>query len=183
MSITSHTMIEITIAIGAAVFLLILMGSRALRRVRLTAEETLGTLASDTALTQTLTGTSANAYRAISVIASWGVVGLTDGDGPIHVGLAHSDYSVTEIKECIESQASIDQGDKVANERADRLVRTLGQCSFGQPQLNDGKPMKTRLNWLIGIGDSVNMFSWNEGTGSLTTGAFTSVSGDMWVKD
>ncbi len=156
-----------------------------LRRVRITAEEALLTLGSDTAFTQTLTGTSANRYRLVSAKISWALTNLTAGEGPIHVGFAHSDYSVTEIKECIESQTSIDINDKVANERAQRLVRTVGVLRgvAGGAVLNDGKPITTRLNWLIGIGQSVNFFSWNEGTAALTTGVLVTLTGDIWVRD
>ncbi len=153
-----------------------------LRRVRITAEEALGALTTDTALTQTLTGTSANAYRAVTANISWSLVSLTAGEGPISVGYAHSDYTVTEIKECIESQTSVDQNDKVAQERANRLVRTVGILSE-DGSLNDGRPVKTKLNWLIGIGQSVNIFSWNEDTATLTTGAVINVNGDLWIKD
>ncbi len=156
-----------------------------LRPVRITTEKVLGTLASDTALVQTLTGTSANAYRCVSVAVVWSIRELTEGEGPLTVGYAHSDYSVAEIKECLESQTAIDQGDKVAQERANRLVRSIGQLGpEGNETLNDGLPVKTKLNWKIGIGDSVNAFIFNEDdAANLTTGANVNLSGTMWVRD
>ncbi len=156
-----------------------------LRKVRITTEKVLGTLATDTALTQTLTGVSANAYRCVTIECNWSIRELTEGEGPLTVGYAHSDYSVAEIKECLESQTAIDQGDKVAQERAARLIRTIGQLGpEGNETLNDGLPVKTRLNWLIGIGDSVNAFIFNEDdAANLTTGANVNLSGQMWVKD
>ncbi len=156
-----------------------------LRRVRITTEKVLGTLASDTALTQTLSGASSNAYRCKSISCNWSVRELTEGEGPLTVGYAHSDYSVAEIKECLESQGAIDQGDKVAQERANRLVRIIGQLGpEGNISLNDGMPVKTKLNWLIGIGDSVNAFIFNEDdAANLTTGANVNLSGDMWIQD
>ncbi len=121
----------------------------------------------------------------VSATLTWIVSAGTAGEGPVTVGYAHSDYSITEIKECLEAFAAIDQGDKVAQERANRLVRTVGTVRFpgGAAALNDGKPIKTRLNWLINIGDSVNMFAFNEDIGVLTTGALLTASGDLWVKD
>ncbi len=153
--------------------------------MRVTTEKVLGTLASDTALTQTLTGVSVNAYRCVSVKIAWSIRELTEGEGPLTVGYAHSDYSVTEIKECLESQTAIDQGDKVAQERANRMVRIIGQLGpEGNETLNDGLPVSTKLNWLMGIGDSVNAFIFNEDdAANLTTGANVNLSGDMWVKD
>ncbi len=155
-----------------------------LRKVRATPELPLSTLASDTALTVNVAGASTSTYRAISYIASWVLKNLTAGEGPITVGLAHSDYSVTEIKECLESSASIDPGLKVEQERANRLVRIVGTFnSEANNSLNDGKPLKTRLNWLIAIGDSVVMFAFNEQSGALATGAILHSQGNLWVKD
>ncbi len=159
-----------------------------LRRVRVSSELALSTLGSDTALTNSLTGTSAGAYRFMSGKLSWTLSGKTIGEGPITVGYAHSDYSVTEVKECLESFASIDQGDKQAQEQADRLIRTVG--TFGNQgadqamaALNNGLLITTRLNWLINIGDSVNFFVFNEATGALTTGAVVNAQGDVYIKD
>ncbi len=161
-----------------------------LRRVRVSTELALGTLASDVAVTNSLTGTSAGAYRLVSAKLIWSQSKAVDGEGPVTVGYAHSDYSVTEIKECLEAFAAIDQGDKIASEKANRLVRTVGTISARGPggavaggNLNDGKPVKTRLNWLINIGDSVNMFVFNESIAVLTTGSVVNAQGDLWIKD
>ncbi len=154
-----------------------------LRRVRVTPERALATLASDTAIVNALAANAVSSYRATSVKATWSVIGLTAGEGPITVGLAHDDYSLTEIKECLEAAASIDPGDKIAQEQANRLVRVVGVCSVEAPSLNDGKPISTKLNWLIGVGHSINMFAYNEFTGALTTGAVLNMQGDLWLKD
>ncbi len=156
-----------------------------LRRVRITAEQALATLASDTALVTSTTGAGDIPYRAITMNLTWAIRDATQGEGPVTVGYAHSDYTVTEIKECLESQAAISQGDKVANERSKRLVRIVGVLNFDTNgfALNDGKPIKTRLNWLISVGDQVNIFIFNENNAALSTGAFVLTSGDMWVKD
>ncbi len=155
-----------------------------LREVRTSSVVTMATTAAQVALSQALTAASTSGpYRCISVIASWRSQELTDADGPLIVGYAHSDYSVTEIKECIEASASIDQGDKVAQERANRLVRVVG--TLGQAvddELNNGAPIKTRLNWLIGIGDTVNAFVYNDGI-TMSTGALVRINGSLWVKD
>lgn len=162
-----------------------------LRRVRISSELALVTLASDTALLGSLTGAAGGAYRAVTMKHTFTLRNATEGEGPVTVGYAHSDYSVTEVKECLEAFAAIDQGDKIARERANRLVRTVGTFwrtggvtgAVGSASLNDGKPVRTRLNWLINIGDSVNLFVFNESTGALTTGAFVNIQGDMWIKD
>ncbi len=122
-----------------------------LRRVRITPELALGTLGSDTAVTALTTGVGTDTYRFMSAKLTWAIRGLAQGEGPITVGFAHSDYSVTEIKECIES-FSLLLGDKIAQERSNRLVRIVGTILTEEPQLNDGKPISTKLNWKIAIG-------------------------------
>ncbi len=154
-----------------------------LRRARMTPELALATLASDTVLTALTTGVATDTYRAMIAKATWALRGLTEGEGPITVGYAHSDYSVTEIKECLEA-FNIDVGDKVSQEQADRLVRIVGTFpSSANSELNDGKPISTKLNWRIAIGQQVNIFAYNEDTAALQTGAVLHAQGSMWVKD
>lgn len=154
-----------------------------LRKVRVTPGVALSTLGSVTAITVGCTGSADGAYRCVSINGAWALTGLTEGEGPITVGYAHSDYSVTEIKEALEAITSINVGDKIAQEKANRLVRVVGTLNDGQSaDLNDGEPVKTRLNWLIPIGKEINVFAYNEGT-TLTTGASVNMSGDMWIRD
>ncbi len=154
-----------------------------LRRVRVTPELALVTLATDTAIVAGSTGAAVGTYRLVSTIGTWAMVGATGGDGPITVGFAHSDYTVTEIKECLESFISIDRGKKVENERSNRLVRIVGVLDQLQNRLNNGNPIKTRLNWVMQPGDICNIFAYNEGTGSLTTGAVLHYQGSHYIKD
>ncbi len=154
-----------------------------LRRVRVSPELALATLASDTVLATVLIGTSASTYRCMSVSLTWSLTDLTANDGPIIVGLAFSDYTVTEIKECLEAAEAIDIGDKIGQEKANRLVRIVGSMNEVRESLSEGRLIKTRLNWLIPIGKAINVFAYNTGTGALTTGAFLNCDGSMWVKD
>ncbi len=181
-------MLELILVAIAGLFVAKRSGRRRrfnLRRVRITAEQALATLATDTALVVSSTGNSDGQYRAITMKCSWVLTGITEGEGPITVGYAHSDYTVTEIKECLEATAAINLGDKGAQERANRLVRIVGTLRGvgGSSALNDGKPISTKLNWLINVGKQVNIFMFNEDTTLLTTGAFVNVAGDMWIKD
>ncbi len=155
-----------------------------LRGVRITPELALSTLASDTALASGLTGNGDAPYRCMSIKQVWTLSGLTAGEGPVTVGFAHSDYTVTEIKECLEAQASVSAGNMVVREQADRKVRVVGVLGpEANSQLNDGKPISTKLNWLIPVGIEVRMFAFNESTASLTTGAVLNGVGRMWVQD
>ncbi len=156
-----------------------------LRMVRVSAELALGTLATDTALTVQLGAVAVNSYRFMSIKATWTLSSFTAGEGPITVGYAHSDYSVTEIKECLEASNSIDPGLKIEQEQANRLVRIVGTLKGeANTSLNDGRPIKTKLNWLISPGDRVNLFAFNEDTAAnLTTGSLLNCQGQFWVKD
>ncbi len=154
----------------------------ALRRVRITPLIALSTLGSTIAIVSGLTAGGSDTYRCVTVKATWSLTGLTSGEGPITVGYAHSNYDVTQIKEALES-ASLDKGNKLAQEKANRLVRIVGSLSEVNVALNEGKPIKTRLNWLISIGDNVNSFAYNESAAALTTGANVHCVGDMWIKD
>ncbi len=156
-----------------------------LRKVRFDSNLALSTLANQTVLTSSLTGVSANPYRCMSVKTTWNLKNLTSGQGPLIFGYVHSDYTVAEIKEALEVGGSIDIGSKVEQEQADRLVRIVGTFDglLTEEKFNEGRPMKTRLNWAIGIGDSVAQFVYNDAGLTLTTGAFTDVIGIMWVKD
>ncbi len=155
-----------------------------LRRVRVTPELALGTLVTDIAIPGAIQGgTSTTQMTIASIIATWQLQGLTAEEGPITVGYAHPDYSATEIKECLESQAAIDRGDKVAQERANRLIRIVGTLDAEASVLNEGRPVKTKLNWFMVAGDTPNIFAFNEGTSNLTTGSSLHLAGNMWVRD
>ncbi len=155
-----------------------------LRRVRMTPELALSTVGSDTVVRKLVTGASDGAYRAVTVKGIYALSGLTAGEGPITVGWAHSNYTVTEIKECIESSNSISPGLLIENEQAQRLVRIIGTFpSVANSNLNNGNPIKTRLNWLIPIGSELQLFFYNEFTAALTTGAVGRFTGNLWLKD
>ncbi len=154
-----------------------------LRRVRISPVIVLSTLGANLAPSANAVGSADGAYRVVSMKTAWDLIGLTADDGPIVVGYAHSDYSDVEIEECIEASASISVGDKIAQEKANRLVRIVGTLqSAGGDELNDGKPITTKLNWLIPIGKTVDIFAYNDGQ-AMTTGAVAKCTGDMWVKD
>ncbi len=131
------------------------------------------------------TGAADGAYRVKSATYVWSKKNATGAEGPITVGYAHSDYSVTEIKECIEAQASINVGNKVAQEQANRLVRIIGQFPGASTEetLNDGRPIHTKLNWLIPIGMQLNIFAYNDSGATLTTGMLIDGTGVLWIKD
>jgi len=153
-----------------------------LKGVRTRATLSLGTLGSFALVVGSLLGVSDNEYRLVSVKLNWNLETLTAGDGPILVGLAHGDYTAAEIEACIEASGSINKADKVAEEVANRLVRIVGVLHAPDSSLNDGRPMKTKLNWAIPEGVALDFWAYNENTSALNTGASVNVAGMTWIR-
>ncbi len=117
----------------------------------------------------------------ISAELVWGLQALTPGEGPITVGLAHGDYSATEIEEFIEASASWDAGDKVSQEQRRRKIRIVGMFSgeVADEVLNNGNPIKTYLGMSIEEGETVATWAYNQSGGTLTTGAALRINGGL----
>ena len=114
--------------------------------------------------------------RCSSLDATWSMSNFTpaQGDGPILVGVAHSDYTAAEIEEVIENTGSWTEGSKVEQEIAKRLVRVIGTLrsltgATENDVLNDGKPIKTKLNWILNSGDTLKIWAYNIGGSALAT--------------
>ncbi len=161
-----------------------------LRRVRVQNELAIGALAADDVISGALTLAGVGTYRAMSIKCAWGLSDIPIGlDDNFQFGVAHSDYTAAEIEECLEAQESIDLGDKVAQERANRLVRLIGimnpiiVTADTGAQFQNGRQVKTRLNWLMSIGDTLVVWVRN-GSGTIwSTGTLITTIGDLWVKD
>ncbi len=162
-----------------------------LRKVRINSSLTIGALASADVVSGVVTNAAADKLRFISLLASYGIsdVGAVVDDS-FAFGVAHSDYTAAEIEECLEAGGSINLGDKIAAEQANRLVREIGTINPSGSStaaagiaFNDGKPVKTRLNWLMAAGDQLQLWVRNNSGNVYTTGAALSISGDLWVKD
>ncbi len=160
-----------------------------LRKVRIAAAVTVGALASLDVVQGVIHPTPTNPLRVVSTkfAYSWADIGAAIDDG-FEFGLAHSDYSAAEIEECLEASASIDQGDKVAQEQANRLVRSIGimpasGITDSGRTFNNGNPVHTKLNWKLGIGDTLTGWVRNGSGNVYTIGSTLLVQGDMWIKD
>ncbi len=120
-------------------------------------------------------------YFLTSIDGTWSMIGVAL-EGPIVVGVAHGDYTAPEIEECLEVLL-VRPGDKIAKERANRLVRTIGvfDQNTTPEQLNDGKSLKTKLNWSLG-GDAdglqgIQMWAHSLFGGTLSGGALLKFQG------
>ncbi len=140
------------------------------------------TLASLDVLGETLNGSNVDKpTRVMSVDCLFAINGMTAGEGPVDIGLAHGDYTDTEIEECLEATGSWASDDKVARERGNRLVRRVGQLDAEHDELNDGKPVRVRLNWALVTGQTLRYWARNVGSGTLTTGAILTFNGTAWI--
>ncbi len=152
--------------------------------IRFQASLPLSTLASNTVLLTSLFGGQLNdrAVRLVSIDGYWAIRGATAGEGPIMVGVSHSDYSVAEIKECLVSNA-LDTGDMIAVEQSRRLVREAGQFgNLGTNEvLNDGRPKRTKVGITTPVGFDYSVWAWNKSGAVLTTGQVLEVSGKAYI--
>ncbi len=135
----------------------------------------LGTLASG-ALVSDLWDESVNeTTRISSIVVAWSMDLLTPGQGPFRFGVAHSDYTDAEIQEVIDNSGSWDTGNKISQEIGKRLVRTIGtmvgegSVAAGDVRFNDGKPLKTKLNWILNSGDTLRMWVQNRSASAIST--------------
>lgn len=100
-----------------------------------------------------------------------------DGTGPIIFGVAHSDYEDAEVEVYIENLGSWDSGDLISLEIGKRKIRKIGvfapdassDAAIGDVRFNEGRPFKTKLNWMLATGDTLQLWAYN--TGATLTGA------------
>ncbi len=128
-----------------------------------------------------------------SIVATWGMASMTPlaDAGPVAFGVAHGDYQSAEIEAWIEDSGSWDEGNLISREIGKRKIRQIGV--FETPDdpadavvFNDGRPRKTKLNWILTQGVALNMWAYNTGTANLSgaTGTDITVTGhaNLWPK-
>lgn len=160
------------------------------RSVRIAGTVTMGAVGSGSVVKGPITTASTDPYRLKSIKAaySWSDIQAIIDDA-MEFGFAHSDYTAAEVEECLEAQAAIDKGDKVAQERSNRLVRSVGRISRsgaadGSGEVfADGRMTKTKLNWLMSTGDTLDMWARNSSGVVWTTGSFLQSIGSIWIVD
>lgn len=108
----------------------------------------------------------------------------TGSEGPVTVGFAHGDYTVAEIKEALEANAGLSDSDQVAIEQARRKVRVAGHFTglSTDEVLNDGKMLRTRLNFRLGDSDELAIWAYNQNGAALTTGSVVECMGKLYAK-
>jgi len=101
---------------------------------------------------------------------------LVQGSGPIVVGIAHSDYSITELTEWLTQTGGWNETDLVAQEIGKRKIKLVG--TFESPalvtevvRLNDGKQIRTKCGWILNQGQSLQLWVFNSGDTSVGSGS------------
>ena len=126
-----------------------------------------------------------------SIVSTYTAQGQTsdnENDGPILVGVAHSDYSDAEIEAYVENIGSWNEGDLVNQETSKRWIRKIGTFQWPVTAteqsvvLNDGKPIKTKLNWILNDEQGLKLWAYNQGISAILTGAEIFMQGhaNLW---
>ncbi len=149
----------------------------------------LSTLAAKTLTSINFSDASAERVLISSIVGAWSMGDFPPAstDGPIMVGLAKGDYSSAEIEEFVEQTTSWNRGDEISQEVGRRKVKIVGvlrstSASEVQSVLNDGKPIKTKLNWTMLDGTFIKMWAYNMGDSALTGNAQIHLGGhaNLW---
>jgi len=136
------------------------------------------TLADATVLLQACMGAFGEDIYIVSVDCLFNIRDLTVGEGPIVVGLAHGDLSVTEVKEALVAELT-DPDDIIAREHARRPVRKVGVFSEAGA-LADGRIIRRKILFSIGDAHTLNFFAFNRSGAALTTGASISLDATIF---
>jgi len=143
----------------------------------------LGALAADIVVMNDLIGTLTTGLYIVSIDATWTLRNNTAQEGPVLVGFAHNDLSVTEIAENLAANV-VDPSDIIAAERASRPVRKVGtfdgQLAF--ENLDEGKMMRRTIKFSTDIGHGPAVFAQNLDADTRTTGGTVEVRGNIYAR-
>ncbi len=151
----------------------------------------LGTLAAKTLAVLAVSDVVSERTYISSIDCLWSMIGKTvaDNQGPIMVGVAHSDYTAAEIEAWIERTNSWKEADLVSREISSRKIRRVGifneDVDLGTQVLNNGRIIKTKLGWILNSGQTIDVWAYNNGSVALgTTDPNVVVSGkaNLWPR-
>ncbi len=137
----------------------------------------LGTLAARTLISGIVGDTVKERTWLSSVKLAWSLSKFTIAldDGPIMVGVAHSDYTDVEIEAWIESTGSWDEADLVQQEIGRRKIRRVGVIAPAPDGANvpavlsEGRMVHTKCGWILNAGQTVRIWAYNMGASALAT--------------
>lgn len=136
----------------------------------------LGTLAAKTLVIGAFDETVLETTRVTSIVITASLrdfTPVTDA-GPVLIGISHSDYTAAEVEEVIENLGSWNRGDMISQEMSKRLVRRLGifeipPSAEGNSVLNNGRPLRVKLNWKLITGQGLELWAYNYGSAAIAT--------------
>ncbi len=140
----------------------------------------IGTLAAKTLVSTGFDESVLETTLVSSIVATYALSNVTPiaNQGPLLVGIAHGDYSDVEIEQVIEATASWGKTDLIAQEVSKRKIRRIGifdRISESTPllvtTLNNGRPIKSKLNWTLQTGQTLKLWAYNLGTAAYATTA------------
>lgn len=155
--------------------------------IKFSTQLALGTLADETVLKTALIGTSPSMdYYIISIDCAWALRDFTANEGPVLVGFAHNDLSVTEIDESLGASQGW-EGDIIQKEMARRPVRTAGIFPGSATTevdlvLNDGRELRTPMKFTVESGKDIALWAKNKSGAALTSGTFVEVEGRVYAR-
>ncbi len=155
------------------------------RKLKVSETVPLGALTSGGIVAQIFDDVASEKMFLLSIEATYGLAEGAGDQGPIAIGVAHSDYTGAEILEWFQSTSGWDLGDKIAQEQQRRKIRQVGTFRGDKPNevLNDGRMFKTPLRFVIETGQSLQQWAINQDASTLTTGSLFQIDGQVWAKN
>ncbi len=151
---------------------------------KVTATLSLGTLASGAVIAADLLDLEQDAW-IISSDLTWSIADLTQGEGPIEVGINNDILTVAQIAESLDASPN-SQDDRIAKEQSSRPVRIVGQFPGASPTsggevLNNGNIVRTRARMVITSARDLQVWARNiSGVANLATGATVRAVGKVY---
>ncbi len=141
----------------------------------------LSTLADNTVTTQNLISGFTTAFWVVSTDLTWSRLGGTSGEVPLDTGITHGSYTVAQVLEALDASPD-GPDDLIAIEQGRRKIRAAGTFGLASTDevMNDGKPIRTKCNFAVGIGSDLDAYLVNRSGGALTTGGLWKVSGKIY---
>ncbi len=156
---------------------------RGVRMLKVSELISLGALGAGAMISGVFDSTVDDTTYLLSIEAVWSLAEHTVGQGPIVVGVAHSDYTSSEIGAWFAAAGAWDRGNLVAGEVNTRKIRQAGVFNGNEVSetLNDGRAIKTKLGFSVSPGDTLQTWALNQDTSPLTTGSLVLTDGKVWA--
>lgn len=109
----------------------------------------------------------------------------TQQEGPLHIGVAHNDYTDAEIAEWWVATNGWNTSDQVAyREIRRRLCRIIGTFAGTDitEVLNNGVKIRVPLKFKVADGQTLKLFVINDSQAALTTGTIAKIQGRIYCK-